>query len=476
MGKTRTKEKPNWLDPNTTAENEKLPGYLKWAWSSRGMSLALNVIVLGQITYYCMDMLGMSATLAGMLLLASKLFDGVTDLCVGYIIDRTHSKFGKARPYELCIVFVWLLTVLLYSTPEMGTTGKAVFVFIMYTLINSIFATFLNGGDAVYLARSIRSPENRVSIMSFNGGMVMLLSIVASILLPQLVATLGATKSGWPVIALLFAVPMAIIGMLRFVFVKEVVTESENAAEVAPKEEVKAAPKEKIPLKTSLQCILKNKYIFMLACMTLMVQLTTNIGTSVNTYYFKYIIGDISLASLISMSSILTPVIMLIFPTLTRRFGTVNILRAGAAMGVCGYALRTIGGTNLATLVLGSLIGNMGVLPISMMISIYLIDCMDYGEWKTGVRVEGMLGSLTSFTNKLGSGMASGMVGIIMGAAGYDAALEVQSSTALASIVGLFNILPLALMVILLILSLMYKLDKLMPQIKADLAKRKTEA
>ena len=75
MGKTRTKEKPNWLDPNTTAENEKLPGYLKWAWSSRGMSLALNVIVLGQITYYCMDMLGMSATLAGMLLLASKLFD-----------------------------------------------------------------------------------------------------------------------------------------------------------------------------------------------------------------------------------------------------------------------------------------------------------------------------------------------------------------------------------------------------------------
>ena len=474
MGKTKTKEKANWLDPNTTAENEKLPGYFKWAWTSRGVSLALNVILLGQLTYYCTDMLGMSSTLVGVLLLASKIFDGVTDLCVGFIIDRTHSRYGKARPYEIFIVFVWLFTVFIFSIPEIGTAGKAVLVFVLYTLINSVCATFLNGGEAVYLVRSVRSEANRVSVMSFNGGVIILISIVVTILLPQLVAGIGATKAGWPIIALIFAVPLAIIGMFRFIFVKEVVTESENAMQ-AQEDQAKAEPKEKVSLKTSLMCVVKNKYIFLLAGMTFVVQLSTNVGTAVNTYYFKYIVGDISLATVVSLGSILTPVVMLMFPVLTRKFGTVNILRAGAVVGVAGYAIRTLGGTNLISLTFGSMLGSMGILPISMMISIYLIDVMDYGEWKTGTRVEGMLTSINSFTSKLGSGIASGLVGLIMGLAGYDGALEVQSAAANASIIGLLNILPIILMAVLFVLAMLYTLDKLMPQIKSDLAARKAQ-
>lgn len=459
----KTKVKPNWLDPATTAENEKLPGYLKWAWTSRGLSLAVNVMLIMQLTYYCTDMLGMEATLVGTLLLVSKLFDGVTDLCVGYIIDRTNTKWGKARPYEICILFVWLLTILMFSTPNMGTTGKAVFVFIMYTLINSICATFLNGGDAVYLARSIRSEKNRVSMMSFNGGIIMVFSIVISMLLPQLIASLGSTKSGWTAIAMIIGIPLGIIGMLRFVFVREVAAEEPRQGD----------RKETVSLKTSLSCVIKNKYVWILSGMTLVVQLAANIGSVINTYYFKYIMGDIGLASLISLGSMLTPFVMLIFPVMSRKFGTVTLLKIGAIMGVAGYAIRIIGGTNLATLMVGSIIGSVAVLPISMMSSIYLIDTMDYGEWKTGTRVEGMLGSVNGFCAKLGSGVASGMVGLIMGAAGYDGKLEVQSASAIFSIKALFNYLPMILMGILLILAICYKLDKELPKIKEELAARR---
>lgn len=459
------KKKANWLDPSTTAENEVLPGYLKWAWTSRGLSLALNVILIMQLTYYCTDMLGMGATLVGTLLLASKIFDGVTDLFVGFIIDATHTKWGKARPYEIFIVFVWGLTVLLFSAPEMSTTGKAIFVFVLYTLINSVCATFLNGGDAVYLARSIRSEKNRVSVMSFNGGIIMLFSIVISMLLPQLIAGMGSTKEGWTTMALIFAIPCAIIGMFRFIFVKEVVDDNQPSDQ--QKEEV-----QKIPLKQSLKCVFSNKYIFILAGMTLVVQLATNIGTAVNTYYFKYIMGNIGLATLVSIGSMLTPVIMLIFPVLSRKFGTVPILRAGAVLGVVGYGIRILGGTNLVTLTLGSVIGGVAILPVTMMISIYLIDTMDYGEWKTGTRVEGMLASVNSFASKLGSGIASGLVGLIMGLAGYDGSLATQSASALTSIQVLFNYVPMVLMVVLLILGIAYKLDKELPQIKADLAKK----
>lgn len=329
-----------------------------------------------QLTYYCTDMLGMGATLVGTLLLASKIFDGVTDLFVGFIIDATHTKWGKARPYEIFIVFVWGLIVLLFSAPEMSTTGKAIFVFVLYTLINSVCATFLNGGDAVYLARSIRSEKNRVSVMSFNGGIIMLFSIVIIMLLPQLIAGMGSTKAGWTTMALIFAIPCAVIGMFRFIFVKEVVDDNQPSDQ--QKEEV-----QKIPLKHSLKCVFSNKYIM----------------------------GNIGLATLVSIGSMLTPVIMLIFPVLSRKFGTVPILRAGAVLGVVGYGIRILGGTNLVTLTLGSVIGGVAILPVTMMISIYLIDTMDYGEWKTGTRVEGMLASVNSFASKLGSGIASGMVG-----------------------------------------------------------------
>ena len=390
-----------------------------------------------QLTYYCTDMLGMGATLVGTLLLASKIFDGVTDLFVGFIIDATHTKWGKARPYEIFIVFVWGLIVLLFSAPEMSTTGKAIFVFVLYTLINSVCATFLNGGDAVYLARSIRSEKNRVSVMSFNGGIIMLFSIVISMLLPQLIAGMGSTKAGWTTMALIFAIPCAVIGMFRFIFVKEVVDDNQPSDQ--QKEEV-----QKIPLKHSLKCVFSNKYIM----------------------------GNIGLATLVSIGSMLTPVIMLIFPVLSRKFGTVPILRAGAVLGVVGYGIRILGGTNLVTLTLGSVIGGVAILPVTMMISIYLIDTMDYGEWKTGTRVEGMLASVNSFASKLGSGIASGMVGLIMGLAGYDGSLATQSASALTSIQVLFNYVPMVLMVVLLILGIAYKLDKELPQIKADLAKK----
>lgn len=451
--------KANWADPTTTAENEVLPKYLKWAWSSRGLSLAINAMLIMQLTYYCTDILGMKATLVGVLLLASKIFDGITDLFAGYMIDHTRTKYGKARPYEIFIVFAWLLTILLFSAPDIGTIGKSVYVFVLYSLINAVCATFLNGTDAVYLARSIRNADNRVSIMGFNGGIIMLISIIYAIMLPQLIASLGVTHMGWTIIVSTTGIPLAIIGMFRFLFVKELAVDKEERVEL-----------QKVSVKTGVRCIAKNKYIWMFAGMVLAAQACTNIGNAVNTYYFKYIVGDIGLASVVSLSSFVTVILMFIFPVLCKKIGAVRVLRLGAIVGAIGYAIRIVGGTNIITILIGSLMSGMAVLPITMMANIYLIDCMDYGEWKTGTRIEGMLNSLKTFSDKMGSGIASGLVGLIMGLGGYDGALAVQSQAALTSIVVLFNYLPMILSILLLILAIIYKLDKELPKIKADLA------
>lgn len=83
-----------------------------------------------------------SGDLVGTLLLFSKIFDGVTDLFAGYIVDNTRTRFGKGRPYELSILGVWLMTIIMFfCPPSMSTAVKAVWVFITYTFINSIFTT-----------------------------------------------------------------------------------------------------------------------------------------------------------------------------------------------------------------------------------------------------------------------------------------------------------------------------------------------
>ena len=458
-----SKAKPNWLDPATTAENEVLPGYVKWAWTSRAVSLGINAVLLMQITYFCTDMLGLDPLTVGTLFLASKLFDGVTDLIAGFLIDKTNTKWGKARPYELFIIAVWVLTIALYAAPNLSQTGLCVFVFIVYTLLNSVCATFLYSSDAVYLARSVRSEKNRISVMSFNGGVLMLLSIAVSIALPILIGTIGAERSGWIIIALIFGVPLMFIGLLRFFFVKEVVNTTAEGATV---------PQEKLDLGTGLKALAKNKYIFILAGMCLLAQLMTNM-TATTTYYFKYIIGDVTQASLVSMSAMVTPFIIFLFPLISRKLGTVGVLRAGLALSIVGYLIRIIGGTGMATIIAGSLISSVGTIPLTTMINIYLVDCMEYGQYKSGVRVEGIVGSVVAFCNKVGSGLASGLVGIVMGMAGYNGDLAVQSAAANAAIVGLFNWAPLIMTAVILGLALIYRIDKDLPALRAELANRK---
>ncbi len=460
----KVKMKPNWKDPNTTAENEKVPRYLKWAWSSRAISLGINTLFIMQLTFYCTDVLEMSAGLVGALLLASKVFDGITDIIAGYVIDRTHTRWGKGRPYEIFIILAWVFTVLLYSVPDVGIVGKSIYIFILYALINSICATFLNGSEAIYLSRTVRSEANRVSIMSFNGGIVMVGYLIVSIMLPQILKGIGTSRTGWTLMALSFAIPMSIIGILRFLFVKEVA-----ATEVS----TDTAVNKKVPLKTAIQCVLKNKYIFILSGMGFVAQLV-GISTGVVNYYCKYIIGDIGVGSLINICSLATPLCMLFFPMLTRKIGTTKVLRYAIIMGIGGLLIRIFGGTNMITLIFGTLLFVVAQLPISLMNVILLIDCMDYGEWKTGIRVEGMLSSIFCFVGKLGGGVTSGLIGIIMGMANYDGNLAVQSASANIAIIALFNYIPLAVMIIWLVLTIVYKLGEEIPMIREELAVRRS--
>ena len=116
-------------------------------WSLRNISIMAGFVVMSYVSYFATNCLGISAGVIGALLLASKLFDGLTDLIAGYFVEKTNTKLGKGRPYDLCIIGVWICTVLMFAVPDIGYIGKCIWLFLTYTLTNSVFFTLLSASE-----------------------------------------------------------------------------------------------------------------------------------------------------------------------------------------------------------------------------------------------------------------------------------------------------------------------------------------
>ncbi|MBK0348802.1 MFS transporter [Aerococcaceae bacterium zg-ZJ1578] len=438
--------------------SDKLPWYKALAWSTRGVSLSCNIIITGYLTYYCTNILAMSASLVGTILLVSKLFDGVTDLIAGYIIDNTNTKLGKARPYEVSIIFVWLTTLLMFSCPDLGIVGKSIWIFATYTLANSVFATLLNASESVYISRAVKSDMARNILVSVNGIIIMFGSVLVSTVFPILMGTLGTSSGGWQKMIAIFALPLGIIGIGRFLFVKE-------------RTDVVAAQNQGVDMKTLINALKSNKFIFLLSGAVLLYNFINSLGT-VGTYYFQYIVGDVTKASVVGLISLITPFVLIFMPAILKRLSFSKVVSAGAVLGIFGNVIKGLAGANMGLIIVGNLLGVLAALPLSFYAPVMVISCMDYSEWKTGDRVEGAFSAVNGFASKVGAGLSSIITGFVMGTAGFDGTLPVQSAAANNAIVALYSWIPAVFFVVIIVLMKFYTLDDMMPQISADLEAR----
>jgi GPH family glycoside/pentoside/hexuronide:cation symporter len=144
-------------------------------------------------------------------------------------------------------------------------------------------------------------------------------------------------------------------------------------------------------------------------------------------------------------------------------------------MAIAGNILKFIFQTSLPAIICGSLLTGLGTNFLLMMGGLFVVGCMDYGEWRTGKRLEGIINSLLNLMSKLGMAIAAAGVGFIMDYAGYESSASTQSPAALSSIVALFSIIPAGVSVVMLILIHFYDLEKKMQKIKEELADRRIQ-
>ena len=321
-------------------------------WKTRDISAAsLQLIVTSYLAIFCTNALGMEAALVGMLMMASKVFDGVPDLFAGYLIDNTNSRLGKARPYEFAIIGAWGCTVLLFfASPQWSSTIKAVWVFAMYTMVFSVFNTLLNANQTPYMIRAFSNDYQIIAKVSSYGGIVSMAgAIVISVTFPILMAKLAANSEGWRILILIYALPLCLIGILRFVFVRE-----EPA--------VDADLRERVHIKEIFLMLVKNKYCLIYAAITGFYQISVSFGAG--TYYYTYVIGDISKFGIVSMFSIIMLPIMFLFPTMMKMLSITKIFVVFSVIAVTGYITIFFGNTNLPVVVAGGVCVTLLNLPL----------------------------------------------------------------------------------------------------------------
>lgn len=422
-------------------------------WQSRMVSVSIVVLVMGFLMIYCTDTLNIPAALVSTILMGSKVLDGVTDMFAGFIVDRTKTRWGKARPYEVFIIGLWLCTWLMFTCPTgWSTTVKCIWIFVMYALANSVCYTFLNANGNPYVVRAFKEKQI-VKLTSYGSVITMLAAVIFNVVFPGLMGKIATSPAGWSRLIAMFAVPLAAIGILRMIFVPE-------------KYDVDIAAGNDVKVKDILTVIKTNKYILLLGLMTFIFNFVANMGVGV--YYFTYIVGNVGLMGVTALAQIVALPLAFVFPKLISKFSTVKLMIIGFLISAFGYLVNFFAGANVPLLMFGAILTGAGTIPASMLIALPILECADYNEWKGIHRMEGTMGSITGLGGKIGAALGAGALGILLSAVGYSGGAADVTPAAITMIRMLYSLVPMVLYVLTALSLKTYKLDKLMPQIKQE--------
>ena len=259
--------------------------------SSDIVSAWINLIMLNYLSIYASDTLGVNLLTVSTLLLVSKAVDAVTDMVAGVIVDNTHTKLGKGRPYELCIIGMTICTILLFAgNPEWSNVVKCAWIFCMYTLTFSIFATMRNAAMNPYTIRTFsNNPALLKKVSSYGGIITMAGSIVMSTLFPVLMSKMATSAAGWTRMVAIVMIPASVLALGRFIFCKE-----DPAVDAESKQEP-------IRFKELGELLRRNKYVWLYGLIMLCHNIMTNLA--IGAYYFKWVVGNIGVQGLMSVVS-----------------------------------------------------------------------------------------------------------------------------------------------------------------------------
>lgn len=414
------------------------------------------------LTFFYTDYVGISMATVGIIFLITRVFDGISDIIMGFITDRTKSKYGKARPWILWMSVPYAVTfVLLFLIPADATEMvQAIYIFVTYNLVNTVVYTALNLPYSTMASLITRDEKSRASTQAWRifcgpgGKMVVTVSTL------PLVNFFGGTQRSWIIVACIYAVVALILLLICFFNIEERVV-------------IEAAQDKTFTVGENLKALFSNQYwAICLGLWGFMVMMSTVSGT-ITTYYCKYTLGNEELYSMIYAAELIAQcVVVMIVPHFVMRFGKRNLTMAGILLVIVAQLVWMTSPVNVTVAMISAVLRGIGVAPLWACVFPMIADSAEFGQWKTHVRQDGMIFSAASVGSKLGGGLASAGIGLLMDSVGYNGMLATQSAGVMDMIYNICMYAPIGFSLIIVVLCLLYKLDKIYPQVISDLKER----
>lgn len=404
---------------NSRVRSQNVTGMEKWLGYLAGPcgALLFNAVMATYLNVYYTDVLGLGGLFLVVFPVISKVIDAITNVIMGYVIDRTRTKQGKARPWLLLSAPLVAVTgVLLFVVPSGDDILQIAWVMISYNLYYSVAYTIYNMSHNLMVPLSTRNTAQRGVLAVFNNiSTIMMSGIVVALVFPMAVMpALGTSKGLWiAVMSVLACISLPLV-LVEYYFTKERVT-----AESSGQEE------KKIPFALQLKAIFTDKYMLLLLGYFLLYTLTSQLKNVALPYYCNYVLGTYSDGITQTLVSVLGGIpmgigIFAVWP-LAKKFGKKNVTVAGFVIYAVGSAVCWMAPTNLPVVLVGQFIKNIGGLPCAYVFMALFADALDNLEWKNGFRCDGIAMSAYSVIITAAAGLVTGIFNGGLWAADYIA-------------------------------------------------------
>jgi GPH family glycoside/pentoside/hexuronide:cation symporter len=385
---------------------------------------------------------------------------------MGYIVDVTKSRFGKARPWILYMAIPALIAIVaLFCVPAgANATVKNTYAFITNVLAIAIAYTAIAIPYGCLMAFVTKSTDERSKMGLFRALSGYIMGMLVAIAFIPITNFLGGDQKAWITVGAVIGILAMISLVITFFSNKE---QNSNVSQNSGEEE-------KIVFFEGIKTVFKNKYLVIISMVMFVMNILYTISTSSGIYYTKWILKNENLVAVMGAAGLVPVVIGFVITTpMIKKFGLAKTARIGLLAGIAGTIVRCFTPSSFISAITAGLLVTFGTIPFMVIGGVLINNTVEYGEWKYGKRLVGISNSVAGFTSKVGNGLGGALMGWILALGKYNADLAEQNPSAVHSIYALCIWIPGIVLVLTYFLLRFYDLDSKYPQIVKDLEERK---
>lgn len=460
----KTSNQVSSVDPNARLSIKERLAYGLGDYNNNLVVSSINAFLL----VYYVSVLGVDSKLAASILAVSKIFDGVSDLIMGRIVDKTHSKWGKARPWilRMCVPLA-ISTVLMFSVPA-GLTGtfQLTYMFLTYNLVSTVFYTAVSLPYSTLQGLMTTNQYERGLLGNFRMMLATFGTMTVNTVVLKMCAFFGGgeqySQKGWTMAYICLMIVFVCLEMVTFLFCKERVVEEE----VTETEDKGNGPS----VMTCLKSLVMNKYWLIMVVFLFAQYFMMSCFFGSNLYFATYVMKNEDSYSVISNAlSISQMAMMCVTPFMMKKIGKrwtalIGMVAAGIAFALTGFV-----GSSVTLVVICNVLKGMGFGCAAATVFGLLQDSITYGQWHTGVQAIGMGNAASSFSMKIGSGLGTAAMGWILDAGNFN--VDPSGPAAVTAIKMTCVWVPVITCVVAGVCMLVFDLDKYYDKAVDDLAK-----